>query len=98
MAFTEPLAAFFDTMHGFAVRAVFTDTSASASYLVDGIFDNDYVEVTNTETSGPAFHCQSAKVPNVAHGDTLLIDATTYTVRGVQADGTGVTVLILEAP
>jgi len=34
-------------------------------------------------------------VPDAAQGDTLEIDAVTYTVTEVQPDGTGLTMLML---
>jgi hypothetical protein len=90
VAFTEPLAAFFDTA-GFAVSA----TLAGAS--VTGIFDNVYFEAMgDVQSASPVFTLPTASASSAAHGQSLVIGATTYKVRGVEPDGTGITVLRLE--
>lgn len=94
MAFTEDLAQFLDT-DDFAVAATY-----NGSTTVNGILDQEYYEVgvgdAGVESSQPVFLCRTADVPAAAHGDTLLIDAITYKVRGVQPDGTGLTRLALK--
>lgn len=92
MAFTEDLSAFFDVA-GFAVAALYQGVTT-----VDGIFDADYAEPLGNIAEGrsPVFIYRSADLPSVAHGHTLVINATTYLVRGVEPDGTGVTLLRLE--
>jgi hypothetical protein len=91
VAFTEPLAAFFD-LDGFAVSATLAGVS------VTGIFDNDYFEPMGGEMQGatPVFTLPTASASSAAHGQSLVIGATTYKVRGVEPDGTGVTLLRLE--
>jgi hypothetical protein len=85
------------------VRALAQQTGRSYLTLDDGavvpiygIFDNEYVEPMSMESSGPAFTCGVADVPAVAHGKALIINGTTYLVRGVKPDGTGVVALKLE--
>lgn len=68
---------------------------------IQGIFDNDYQEVIDdsgvgAESSQPVFLCRTADVSSAAHGDTLVVNSTNYVVRGVQPDGTGMTLLMLE--
>jgi hypothetical protein len=90
VAFTEPLAAFFDT-DGFAVSATLAGVS------VRGIFDNEYYEPMNeVQGASPVFTLPTASASSAAHGQSLVIGATTYKVRGVEPDGTGVTRLRLE--
>ena len=89
--FAEELAVFFDPAdHG--TEALYD----GATVPINGIFDAEYVEPLSIESSGPAYTCAAADVPGVAHGDPLVINGTTYLVRGVKPDGTGVVVLKLE--
>lgn len=90
MAFTEPRRVFMDARH-FATAAT---VGASTVY---GHFDDDYAEFADIEGSAPAFHCLDADLPaGTAHGDTLVHASKTYTIRGIQPDGTGFTTLRLE--
>lgn len=98
MPFVEHFDVFFDTAD-FALTAYYAPIGSSdPPVLVVGIFDRAYAEPIAgiAEDSGPVFSCATAAIPNAAHGDELVINGTTYTVRGVQPDGTGVTTLALE--
>lgn len=97
MAFAENLGTFF-TSFDFGVEASYSRVSGGDPVVIEGIFDAQYVEPTTgvAEDSGPVFTCATSSVPNAAHGDELVINGTTYVVRGVHPDGTGVTVLVLE--
>lgn len=61
-----------------------------------GIFDNGFASTFSGMVDGtsPVLHMLSA-VP-VARGDTVIISAASYTVTGVEPDGTGVTQLRLD--
>ena len=65
------------------------------------IFDNEYQAAqfaqadAEFESSGPRATCRESEVAEVAHGDTLTLRGTTYTVTEVHPDGTGLMVLIL---
>lgn len=91
MAFTEPLAAFFDT-DGFAVSATLAGVSVS------GIFDNQYFEPLGGDVQGaqPVFMLPTASASSAAHGQSLVVNGVTYKIRGVEPDGTGITMLRLE--
>ncbi len=96
------LAGFFDTDYH-AVAAVDKSGGVGGGSTVNGIFDNEFVGVLDggdvtVESATPIFTCQASDIATPAHGDTVTISAAIYTVRGVQPDGTGVLVLILEAP
>ena len=70
---------------------------------VYGIFDNDYFDGiadagVPVESAQPRFLCRTADVSSVAHDETILISGVTYTIVGIEPDGTGMTNLILEAP
>jgi len=71
------------------------------------ILDNEYAAAellgdVGVETSVPMLTCRAADISDAAHGDAVRITAedgtkTNYTIRGIHPDGTGVTVLMLEA-
>ena len=90
MAFVEDLAPFF---LDFGITAVWEGAS------VRGIFDSDYFDPLGNVVEGnsPVFRCATADIVGVAHGDTLVAGAVTYKVVGVEPDGTGTTLLRLEA-
>ena len=90
-----------------ADRAIFFDvddfgTAATfAGGTVNGIFDNDFIEVETGAGVGvalqqPRFICRTADVSSAAEGNAITIGGTAYTIRIVQPDGTGMTTLILE--
>jgi len=85
----EDRLAYFDTDE-------FGSEASWSGATVRGLFEDGYSEVLDTEGHAPTFTCRSADVTGIAHGDTLSIDSTSYTVRGVQPDGAGITLLILE--
>lgn len=66
------------------------------STTVNGIFDSDYVEINGVEAKRPVFMCKASEVSGVVHGKTLVANSKSYVVRGVQPDGTGLTMLVLE--
>lgn len=91
---------YFVAVDDFGVAATYTPAGGSAS-TVNGVFDNDFVEV---DTGGSVtfaqqqatFMCRTADVSSAAEGDAITISGENYIVRIVQADGTGMTNLILE--
>lgn len=89
--FAEDTSAFFDVAGGFAVDAMI------GASVFPVIFDNAYLASLGglVESTGPVAQAQSADVAGVQQGDTITINATAYTVTGVQPDGTGVTLLQL---
>ena len=91
MAFVEDPTQFFGD---FAVAA----TLQSAAVASGVIFDAQYLEAIGNlvEGSGPVALAVAAEVPSVAQGQSLVIGAATYKVRGVEPDGTGMVLLRLE--
>ena len=86
----------------FGTAAVYTPTGGSA-VTVTGIFDNAHEEVdagggVPFSVRTPRFHTRTADVADAEEGDTLEIDGVIYTIRVVMPDGTGLTMLQLEAP
>ena len=91
---------YFVAVDDFGVAATYTPAGGSAS-TVNGVFDNDFVEV---DTGGSVtfaqqqatFMCRTADVSSAAEGDAITISGENYIIRIVQPDGTGMTNLILE--
>ena len=80
-------AIFFD-VDDFGTAASYTPSGGSAA-TVNGIFDNDFVEVDTGGGVGialqqPRFLCRTADVSSAAEGDALVVSAVNYTVRIVQ--------------
>lgn len=84
----------------FGTAATYTPVGGAAS-TVNGIFDNDIVEV---DAGGnipmairqPRFLCRTQDVSDAAEGDALVVNSVNYTIRVVDHDGTGMTTLALE--
>lgn len=92
--------AIFVNVDDFGVVATYTP-SGGASSTVNGIFDNDFIEVdagggVGVALQQPRFHCRTADVSSASEGDALVVSGTNYTIRIVQDDGTGMTMLVLE--
>jgi len=92
--------AVFVGINDFGVAATYTPTGGSAS-TVNGIFDNDIVEVDAggnipMAVRQPRFLCRTNDVSSAADGDALVVNSTNYTIRVVDHDGTGMTTLVLE--
>jgi hypothetical protein len=78
----EDLADYFDTALGFAVAA----TLGAAA--VTGIFDTESTQVFGDElvTQAPNFLLRSTESAAASVGTSLVIGATTYTVRAILAE------------
>ena len=91
-------AIFFDS-DDFASSATFTDVSAGTSSTVKGIFDKESVEQAVGEAGlieeVPVFTCKTSDVSNATFNDNLAIDGTTYYIKELLPDGTGVTRITL---
>ena len=88
MAFTEDLSQFFDDAD-FAVDVTYNNGT------IQGIFDHEYVATENVEGERPILTCMESSVIGVAHGESLTVNGTDYTVVEARPDGTGIMVLIL---
>jgi hypothetical protein len=67
-----------------------------AGQPVRAIFDAAYVDPLGVAQVRPVLTCATADVAAVARGAAVVIGAASYVVRGIEPDGTGVTLLILE--
>ena len=91
-------AVFLDTDE-FAKSATFADVSAGTSSTVKGIFDKESVEQSVGEAGlieeVPVFTCKASDVSSATFNDTLVINSTTYYIKELLPDGTGVTRITL---
>ena len=92
-------AIFFDTDE-FGWSATLTDVSAGTSSTIKGIFDKDQQEIIGDSEVGiiedvPKFHCLTSDVSDAVFDDTLVVNSTTYKIKKIEPDGTGMTVLHL---
>lgn len=99
--FTEDLTLFFSTSE-FATAATWTPAAGGGPYTVNVIFDNDYyqTQIGDAGAAGRqpmvlASDTQLAQGAGIKRNDSLVISGTTYKVRGIEPDGTGVTLLTL---
>lgn len=88
MAFVENHSAFFAD---FGVPC----TLGAATFAV--IFDAAYADPLGIAGTEPRATCISADVGTATLGTPITINGKAYTVRDKQPDGTGLTVLLLEA-
>lgn len=87
MAFVEDLTPFF---------ADFAPVATKSGVAVAGIFDKAYGEAFGMIAGNdPVFRTASAT--GIVRGDSLVIGGVTYTVVGVESDGTGLDLCRLEA-
>lgn len=98
MPFTENFAEFMQP-RDFATAAVWSVGPANVNVIFDSGFEaNQLGSIVGIEGARLIATVPTASVPSVAHGQTLTIGATVYTIRGVQSDGTGMTTLVIEEP
>lgn len=84
------LAAFVDEdMPGYALATI-------GAGSVAGLFSNPSLEALGIAGSRPVFRALTTEVSSVVEGTAITINATAYTVAGIQPDGKGMTLLILE--
>lgn len=91
MDLTADLTIFFAD---FGVAATYTPAGGAAASITV-LFDNAFVAAEGVESLGPAATCKASDVANARHGDTLVIDSTTYNIIGIHPDGAGLTLLLL---
>jgi len=105
MAINTAEAAFFNETD-FAEKATWTVAATSDNYVVIGVFNNDYYPAFEeynapVSSSSPTFTMLTSKIPTGALvDDTLTIPVNTvdtaYTIKVIERDGTGVSLLRLQ--
>ena len=93
---SAPFAAFESATAQGVVAALANVSATHKGAAVDGIFDTAYGEAFGLVAgSDPVFRCLASV--GVARGDSLIINSVTYTVTGVESDGTGLVMCRLDA-
>lgn len=88
MAFSEDFASYFVD---YGVDAVIGGAT------VRGIFDNDFLTTLGvTAGSGPVLLLPTVNVGSSALGDAITVGGASYTLVGIEPDGTGLTLLRLQ--
>lgn len=94
MPFTENLSAFLN-VDEFATEAIYDWV------VIYGIFNNGYIGVpvglaVDIESAATTYICKTSDVSCAVHGELITINTIEYRIVGIQPDGTGITVLVLE--
>jgi len=63
---------------------------------ITAVFRDFYIDAQGMESSIPSLIVADSVVSGIAHGDQVTVDGTGYTVRGIEPNGYGKTVIILE--
>ena len=88
-----------ELLEDWGVSSTFTDTSASSASTITAMLKREYFEEsageTTVQSSQPVAVVRTSDVNNVAHGDTLAISGTTYSIVEVSPDNEGLTQLRL---
>ena len=90
----------------FAINATWNIAASSDNFVVTGIFNNDYYPAMDeygvpVTTSSPQFTMKTDKIPTGAKVDDALtlpvndVD-TTYKIKIIERDGTGISLLHLQ--
>ena len=91
-----PFAALQTRLNSGQIKHLSDKTLIVGGNEVTGIFNNNYVDPFNVETSAPMFFCKESDLGVVTHGFAVIDGTDSYIVRSVQPDGMGMTRLILE--
>lgn len=81
------------------LEKLLTDSATLNGVAVTGKFSNGSASGLNNMMLGsnPTFTLASTSTSSSSRGKTLVVDSVSYTVREIKPDGTGMTLLELEA-
>ena len=71
-------------------------TATVAGVVVAGIFDNSYADIYSMDGLAPSMQCATSDVSTAMRGTAVVVNSVSYTVAGIEPDGTGMTRLVLE--
>lgn len=95
---TAPFAAIEARINTAALAQLSNATATIGAVSFDVIFRNSYGEALGFIGGGsPQIACASARVSGVAKNTAVSVDGVAYLVAEIDPDGTGITVLKLEA-
>jgi|GEM_PF-1637303 len=83
MAMVEDLTVFFNTSE-FAITALYKGVTT-----VKVIYDHEYTEQFGAAGTNPFITADAADFASAAKGDAIVLDATSYTIKTIERDGTG---------
>lgn len=90
MSFSENMADFINSdTPGYLLATV-------GGSSVGALFDNGFASALDIAGSGPRITLPTASAPSAALGDAVTVSGVSYTIAGVESDGTGITVLRLQ--
>lgn len=97
---SDDTLSFFFSTNDFATTATFAPF-IGPEVTITGILDNPYLAadaggIVEFSSTSPTFMTKTSDLPDLAYGDTLEIGSTTYMIREIMPDGTGITTLALE--
>jgi hypothetical protein len=67
----------------------------SSGVSIRGVFNNGYADQLQMAGTEPIFTGRTSDMTGIASGTAISIGGTAYTVTGNEADGTGVSMLVL---
>jgi len=94
--------AFVETADDLTIFFADAETATIDGESVKGHFENEHDPVNaggmvEFSIQNATFQCKSSDVSAVAEGQLITIGGSSYAITDIQPDGTGVTLLILEA-
>ena len=92
-----PFAAVEAALASGVIASLANVTASVGGASVEAIFDNEYVEYQNVSGLRPVLRLPSSSIAAVVEGTAVTVNAVSYTVAGIQSDGTGMSLLILQA-
>jgi len=96
---SESLSDFYTAADGLTVDAVYSVGSATVPVHFESGYEAAQLgSIAGIEGARYTALAELSRIPAAAHGQTLTIAGTVYTIRGVQADGHGSVLLVLAAP
>ena len=71
------------------------DITLPDATTIRGVFSREFIETGAFEGYAPIVTIKDTDYPNVVHDDALNIKGKSYSVIGIQPDGTGITNIVL---
>jgi hypothetical protein len=85
-----------DDLDGMLDLNVFAVSAMVGGTVMSVVFDDEYGEALGVNGTSPAIWCKSSDVASVAVGAAVTVGGGSYTVAGIEPDGTGVTKIRLQ--
>lgn len=97
---TDTIRSIYLNTNDYGQEATYTPSGGSGS-TINGLLDKESDDIESGGEVGvvystTTFTCRTSDVSSASFGDSLVTDSVTYTVRKVEPDNNGMTVLTLE--